>query len=123
MTVLAARRVPLEPKPEYRAAFAPELVTELAGLDEMDDIVLELEGVLALRIADMPGKRIETVKAQPELRKYRPHAASELRFFFATIEEEKLRIVLAYFPRKHDYAKRDLKTAAARLRRFLESLR
>lgn len=117
-----ARRVPLDPEPSYRVAFAPELVSELHGFEEMDEVVLELETTLSLRLEDIPGRRIEKVEDADDLLKYRPHAANDTRFLFATLEDQKLRIVLSSFPRKNDYRRKDLKTAAARLRRFLESV-
>lgn len=120
--MLAARRVPLEPTPEYEVRFAPELEPELMELDEMDEVVVELEQALALRLEDIAGRRIEKIEGEAALRKYRPHAANDVRFIFATVEDAKLRVVLTYFPRKHNYRKKDVKAAARRLRRFLESI-
>lgn len=125
MILLSAREVPLDPRPEYEVVFSSRLLHDLAGEDNMDELTLEAEATLALRFDDIPGKRISKVtdSKNPELYKFRPHAASNSRFIFAHEEDEKRRIVLDFWPRKRDYRKHDLKTASKRFKAFLEGHR
>jgi hypothetical protein len=91
----------------------------------MDDLVIEMETQLSLGFEHIGGRRIEKIEGPrgPTLYKYRPHADNDVRFVFATDDVPKRRVVLDYWPRKRDYRKQDLKTAAQRFKRFLESHR
>lgn len=121
--MVAAREVPLDPKPEYDVKFVPQLIHDLLGEARMDELVQEAEETLALRFDHIAGKRIEKVEDSddPQLYKFRPHADNDSRFIFASEEDPKRRVVLDFWPRKNDYRKQDLKTAAARFKAFLES--
>jgi hypothetical protein len=120
---LAARRIPLDAQPEYEVVFVPELAADLHAEAKVDELVVELETQLSLRLEHIAGRRTEKIEGSKDmaLYKYRPHADNDVRFVFATEEKPKRRVVLGYWPRKRDYRKQDLKTAAQRFKRFLES--
>lgn len=50
MTVFLAREIPLDPDPEYEIKYAPEVVGEIADLEEPEELMDELEDDLSVSL-------------------------------------------------------------------------
>lgn len=118
MTVLLVREIPLDPDPEYEIEYAPEVIGEITDLEAPEELMDEIEDVLAVDPYRPPGRRSKKVNNADDLRRYRPHYDNDLRVFYGV--EGDVVWILGLHPRAQAYRRQNIETALARFQRALD---
>ena len=114
--IFLVREIPLDPQdPEYEVRYAPEVISEIASRDDAEELMDELDEVLAITPFRPPGSRSKKLEGTDGLYRYRPHVDNDTRVFYAVEDDEVW--ILGLHPRRKAYRRQNIETALARFHR------